>query len=123
SISIPIFTGLARLHNVHKAKLQQQIISWNEVDLKSQIYKEYTSALANYKGNYYNLQLLQRNVNLAKRVYFVVDLQYKQGIVPYLNLITAESNLITSEINYLNALFQVLSNKIDLQKAMGNITY
>jgi outer membrane protein TolC len=123
SVSIPIFTGLARLHSVHKAKLQQQIISWNEVDLKSQIYKEYTSALANYKGNYYNLQLLQRNVNLAKRVYFVVDLQYKQGIVPYLNLITAESNLITSEINYLNALFQVLSNKIDLQKAMGNITY
>ncbi|WP_426667086.1 TolC family protein [Mucilaginibacter sp. McL0603] len=123
SLSIPIFTGFARLHSVHKAKLQQQIISWNEVDLKSQIYKEYTSALANYKGNYYNLQLLQRNVNLAKRVYFVVDLQYKQGIVPYLNLITAESNLITSEINYLNALFQVLSNKIDLQKAMGNITY
>jgi outer membrane protein TolC len=123
SISIPIFTGFARLHNVHKAKLQQQIISWNEVGLKSQIYTEYTTALANYKGNYFNLQLLQKNVNLAKRVYFVVDLQYRQGIVPYLNLITAESNLITSEINYLNALFQVLSNKIDLQKAMGNITY
>ncbi len=123
SISIPIFTGFARLHNVHKAKLQQQIIGWNEVDLKSQIYTQYTTALANYKGNYYNLQVLQRNVNLAKRVYFVVDLQYRQGIVPYLNLITAESNLITSEINYLNALFQVLSNKIDLQKSMGNITY
>ena len=123
SVSIPIFTGFARLHNVHKAKLQQQIISWNEVGLKSQIYTQYTTALANYKGNYYNLQVLQRNVNLAKRVYFVVDLQYRQGIVPYLNLITAESNLITSEINYLNALFQVLSNKIDLQKAMGNISY
>jgi len=38
-------------------------------------------------------------------------------------VITAETNLINSEINYLNALFQVLSNKIDLQKAMGNITY
>jgi outer membrane protein TolC len=123
SVSIPIFTGFARLHNVHKARLQEQLINWNEVDLKSQIYKEYTTALANYKGNYYNLQLLQKNVSLAKRVYFVVTLQYKQGIVPYLNVITAESNLISSEISYLNALFQVLSNKIDLQKAMGNISY
>ena len=79
--------------------------------------------MANYKGNYYNFQLLQKNVTMAKRVYFVVTLQYKQGIVPYLNVITAESNLITSEISYLNALFQVLSNKIDLQKAMGNISY
>ncbi|MDB5118202.1 MAG: oprM 3 [Mucilaginibacter sp.] len=123
SLSVPIFTGFARLHNVRKAQLQQQSINWDETDLKLEIYKEYTTALANYKGNLYNLQLLQKNVNLAKRVYFVVTLQYKQGIVPYLNVITAESNLITSEISYLNALFQVLSNKIDLQKAMGNISY
>jgi outer membrane protein TolC len=123
SLSVPIFTGFARLNNLHKAKLQGQILDWAEKDLKSQIYTEYSSALANYKGNYYNLQLLQRNVALAKRTYFVVTLQYKQGIVPYLNVITAESNLITSEISYLNALFQVLSNKIDLQKAMGSVTY
>lgn len=123
SISIPIFTGFARTNNVKKARLQQQLLDWDEVDLKSEIYKEYTTALAGYKSNYYNLQLLQKNVTMAKRVYFVVDLQYKQGIVPYLNVITAESNLITSEISYINALFQVLSSKIDLQKSMGSITY
>jgi outer membrane protein, multidrug efflux system len=123
SFSIPIFTGFARLNNLHKAKLQAQILDWNQIDLKSNIYTQYTTALANYKGNYYNLQLLQKNVVLSKRVYFVVELQYKQGLVPYLNVITAQSNLITSEINYINALFQVLSNKVDLQKAMGQISY
>ena len=123
SFSIPIFTGFSRLNNLHKARLGQQILNWDQTDLKSEIYSEYTSALANYKGNYYNLQLLQRNVALSRRVFFVVTLQYKQGIVPYLNVITAETNLITSEINYLNALFNVLSNKIDLEKAMGNISY
>ena len=123
SFSIPIFTGFYRTNNLKRARLQEKIISWNEVDLKSQIYKEYATALGSYKGNYYNLRLLQKNVNMARRVYFVVTLQYKQGIVPYLNVITAESNLISSEISYLNALFQVLSNKIDLQKAMGNISY
>ena len=123
SFSIPIFTGFSRINNLHKAKLQRQILDWSETDLKSEIYTEYSSALGNYKGNYYNLELLQRNVALARRVYFVVTLQYKQGIVAYLNVITAESNLITAEISYLNALFQVLSNKIDLQKAMGNISY
>jgi multidrug efflux system outer membrane protein len=123
SVSIPIFTGFSRLHNLQKARLQEKIIDWDAVDLKSQIYSEYTTALASYKGNYYNLLLLQKNVTMAKRVYFVVTLQYKQGIVAYLNVITAESNLITSETSYLNALFQVLSNKIDLEKSMGNITY
>ncbi|MDB5149829.1 MAG: oprM 3 [Mucilaginibacter sp.] len=123
SFSIPIFTGFSRVHNLQKAKLQEQLIGWDETDLKLQINKEYTTALANYKGNFFNLQLLQKNVAMARRVYFVVNLQYKQGIVPYLNVITAESNLITSEISYLNALFQVLSSKVDLQKAMGSISY
>jgi outer membrane protein TolC len=123
SFSIPIFTGFSRTHNLQKAKLQQQVIGWDETDLKLQINKEYKTAMANYKGNFYNLQLLQKNVAMAKRVYFVVTLQYKQGIVPYLNVITAESNLITSETSYLNALFQLLSSKIDLEKSMGIISY
>jgi len=123
SISIPIFTGFSRVNSLHRAKLQYQLLDWAETDLKSNIYTQYTTALASYKGNLYNLELLQKNVALAKRTYFVVTLQYKQGIVAYLNVITAESNLISSEISYLNALFQVLSNKIDLEKAMGNISY
>jgi len=123
SFNIPIFTGFIRLNNLKRAKLERQIIDWQRTDLKSQIYQEYSTALANYRSNMFSLKLLQKNVALARRGYFVVTLQYKQGIVPYLNVITAESNLITSEINYLNDLFQVMSSKIDLQKAMGSITY
>jgi len=66
SLSIPIFTGFYRINNLRKAKLQWHIIDWSETDLRSQIYSEYTSALANYKGNYYNLELLQKNVTLSK---------------------------------------------------------
>jgi outer membrane protein TolC len=99
------------------------LINWDEKDLKLGLYKDYTVSLANYKSNLYSFQEQQKNVGMAKRVYFVIDLQYKQGVVAYLNVITAESNLITAEINYTNSLFQLLSSKIDLQKAMGDITY
>jgi outer membrane protein TolC len=123
SISLPIFTGFSRLENIHRSKLQEQLLDWDQVALKSQIYSEYTSALANYKSNLYNLTIMQENVVLAKRTYNIVSLQYLQGVVAYLNVITAESNLITSEIGYINALFQLLSSKIDLEKAMGMISY
>jgi outer membrane protein TolC len=64
---------------------------------------------------------MKDNVEKARRVYDIVTLQYSQGVVAYLNVIVAESNLITSEIGYKNALFQMLSSKIDLDKAMGLI--
>lgn len=123
SLDLPIFTGFARVNSVKRSRLQEKQIEWNEVSLKSQIYTEYTTALANYKSNLYNLKTLQDNVGLANKVYFIVNMQYKQGLVPYLNVITAESSLITSQINYTNALFQLLSSKVDLQKAMGIISY
>ncbi|HLK27263.1 MAG TPA: TolC family protein [Puia sp.] len=123
SLNLPVFTGFSRVKNIQRSKLQENLLDWSEVDLKLQINNEYTSALANYRGNLYNLEVVQQNVEMAKRVYFVVTLQYKQGIVPYLNVITAESNLITSQTSYINALYQVLSSKIDLQKAMGIISY
>jgi outer membrane protein TolC len=123
SINLPIFTGFARLENIHRSRLQERLLDWDEVNLKSQIYTDYTSALANYKSNLYNYEIMKDNEEKAKRVYAIVQLQYSQGIVAYLNVITAESNLISSEIGYVNALFQLLSSKIDLQKAMGVIRY
>lgn len=123
TLSVPVFTGFSRVQNVRRSKLQGQMLDWAEVNLKSSIYAEYKTALANYKSNRYNLEQMKNNVELSKRVYFVADLQYKQGLTPYLNVITAESNLRTSELTYLDALFQVLSSKIDWQKAMGDIQY
>jgi outer membrane protein TolC len=123
TFNFPIFTGFSRTENLRKSKLQEQVVNWDESKLKSQIYTEYTSALASYKSNMYNLQILKDNEMRAKDVFRIVSLQYKQGIVPYLNIIVAESNLITAEIGYINSLFQVLSSKIDLEKAIGVISY
>jgi outer membrane protein TolC len=122
SVSVPLFTGLRRSENIQKARLQGQQIDLAETGLKSLIYSEYTEALANYKSNLYDLNILQENVTMAKETYGIISLQYKQGVIAYLNVITAESNLISSEINYLNALFQVLLNKVDLEKAMGMLS-
>jgi outer membrane protein TolC len=122
TLSWPIFTGFARINNIKKARLQYDLLDWQEVELKSQIWNDYTTAMAGYKSNLYNLDISRDNVGLAKETYDIVELQYLQGVVPYLNVITAETNLISSELTYETSLFQVLSSKIDLQKAMGIIT-
>src|ERR1700757_1432320 len=122
TLTFPLFTGFRRVASIQRAKLQEQRLEWTQASLKSIIYTQYTTALANYKSNLYNLNVSRDNVTMAKDVYNIVSLQYKQGIVAYLNVITAESNLISSQINYINALFQLLSSKVDLDRAMGNIS-
>lgn len=123
TLSMPIFTGFARVQEVHRSRLVEKQLYWAGLNLNSVIYSQYTTALANYKSGVYNLGVLEKNVELSKKVFFIVNLQYKQGIIPYLNVTNAQSNMVNSGIAYLNALFQVLSSKIDLEKAMGKISY
>ena len=91
--------------------------------MQSSINTQYTQALANYKSNLNNFQVQKENLKLAKDVYSIIELQYKSGIKAYLDLITAETNLRSTQVNYLNALYQVLISKTDLQKALGTIKY
>jgi outer membrane protein TolC len=122
NFSFPLFQGFKRLENIHRSKLQESRQDWDVVNLKLEINTEYQQALANYKSNLYNLYKMQENKQLARDVYNIVKLQYREGVKTYLNVITAESDLRNSEISYLNALFQLLMSKIDLQKAMGDIS-
>jgi len=123
SISFPLFTGFSRVERLHRSSLEEDVLDLSEINLISQINKEYSTALANYKSNLYNWNLLKDNQIRAKNVYRIVSLQYAEGIIPYLNLIVAESNLITAEIGYINSLFQLLSSKVNLEKAMGEISF
>jgi len=120
-LNIPIFTGFRRNENVHKAKLQERRTDWDEINVRLVIYTQYKQALADYKSNLYYLGTQRENVEMAREVYNIVKLQYREGVKPYLDVIVAESDLQTSEINYLNALFHVLESKIDLEQAMGDI--
>jgi outer membrane protein TolC len=122
NLTIPIFTGTQRLQNLSKARLQ---VDRNDLDLvnsSNTINTEYVQSLASYKSNYTGWQLIKQNVDLAKDVYKVVSLQYREGIKTYLDVIISQSDLRTAELNYYNALFQLLSSKIDLEKSLGILT-
>lgn len=122
SLSLPIFQGTKRLQNLSKARLQVQRTDLDIVNSQNTISTQYIQALASYKSNYTNWQTLKQNVDLAKDVYNVVSLQYREGVKTYLDVIIAQSDLRTSELNYYNSLFQVLSSKIDLKKALGTLS-
>ncbi|GAB3936466.1 TolC family protein [Mucilaginibacter myungsuensis] len=121
SLTIPIFTGTRRVQNLAKAKLQVERADLDIINVRNTINTQYAQALAGYKSNYNNWKLLKQNVDLAKDVYNVVSLQYREGVKTYLDLIVSQSDLRTAELNYLNALFQLLSSKVDLQRSLGTI--
>jgi len=90
-------------------------------NLSNQIKTEYSTALADYNSSVYEWQLIRENMEMAEEVYDIIKLQYDEGIKAYVELVVAETDLQTAQINHINAFYQVLEDKLDLEKALGTI--
>ncbi len=122
-LSFPIFQGGKRFHEIEQANLELERYNYDFELLKNSVNTEYVQALSSYKSNLANFLTQKKNLSLAKEVYSTIELQYKSGVKSYLDVITAETDLRSTQVNYINALYQVLSSKLDLQKALGKIKY
>ena len=122
-LSIPIFQGGKRLQQIKQAELQVSQVDNSITSIQNNINTQYAQAMATYKSNLYNYNSLKENLSLANEVYDVIRLQYRSGIKSYLEVINAETDLRTAQINFYNALYQLLSSKVDVAQALGNIQY
>jgi len=120
-LTYPIFQGMSRFQGLSKAKLQYRRLQVGTEYLKNKISSEYTSALSEYVSNLNQMKVVRTNMGIAKKIFNTVKYQYDKGIKAYLEVIVSETDLRTAELNYLDMLFQVLSSKLDLEKALGLI--
>ncbi len=123
SVGLPIFQGGRRIQQLKIAELQVRRLDWDVAALTSSVDAEYANALANYKGNLATYQALRENEQLAGDVYRIVNLQYRSGIKTYLDVTIAEADLRTARLNVFNALYSVLTSKLDVQRALGVIQF
>jgi len=120
-LGLPVFTGFRRTYNLRRARILDQRIDQDLLNTRNQVTTEYATALANYKGYYNDYVIGRRNLELSKEVYRVVDLQYREGLKAYLDLLVAQTTLRTSQLNYYSALFQVLTSKVELLRTQGTL--
>ncbi|MBC7570408.1 MAG: TolC family protein [Spirosoma sp.] len=121
SVFLPIFQGGRRIQQTRIAELQVRRLEWDVAALSSAVDAEYAQALSAYKGNLATYLALRENEELAQDVYRIINLQYRSGIKTYLDVTVAEADLRTARINVFNALYQVITSKLDVERALGLI--
>ena len=121
-LSMPLFQGTKRIQQLKRANLLYTEMALDTLVLKNSINTAYEEALASYKSNLKALDAARENARIASEIYSTVRLQYNQGIKSYLEVIVSEADLRASRINALNALYRLLSSKLDVETALGNIS-
>jgi outer membrane protein TolC len=120
-LTFPLFQGMYKIQNLSKARLQYERLQLGMDYLKSELSSEYSLAMSAYISNLNELNISKKNVSIAKNIYNTVKFQYDKGIKAYIEVIYSETDLRNAELTYLSSLFQVLSSKVDLERALGVI--
>lgn len=121
NFSFNIFDGNKKLQNLRKSQLLETRLDWQMVELKNRINTQYQLAISAYQASVNDWMTNKENLQMSKDVYDIIQLQYNSGIKTYLELMTSDTDLKTAQINYLNSLYAVLSSKLDVEQALGNI--
>ena len=122
-LSFPIFQGTKRTQQIRQTELELKRTNYDLQALKNNVNTQFVQAMSSYKSNLVDYNILKENVAIAEEVYNTIQLQYKAGVKTYLDVIIAETDLRTAQVNYTNALFNILSSKLDVQRATGNIQF
>jgi outer membrane protein len=120
-LSFSIFEGGKRIQEIGQAKLELERTDQDLVALENSVNAEYVQALSAYKSSLTMYRILEGNLKLADDVYRTIRLQYRAGTKTYLDVITAETDLRSAQLNHTDALYEVLSSKLDVEKALGLI--
>lgn len=118
-LSVPLFTGFVNTAKIRQAKIehhQSDLTLQNAHELLKTEVKQVISALAEASQR---IQTQQNVSETAKQSYSITKYRYERGVASRLELIDAELALTTAESNYLEAVYNYQSAKIELDRTLG----
>ncbi|MDP3468114.1 MAG: TolC family protein [Daejeonella sp.] len=122
-LAVPILSGGIKLYQVRNAKLEILKTQNNLINLRNGISLEVEQAQTTYRNGLKSLENQNRNMELAQEVLRVTKIKYEQGVGSSIEVTSAETSLKEAQNNYINALYDLLINKVNMDKALGKIVY
>lgn len=118
-LNVPVFSGLMRNAKVSRAELQLETYQNQQKQLERAIMLEVNNARSSYRNAQQRVESQKKNVALAQRIYNTAQIKYKEGVGSSLEINQAESSLFQTQSNYTQALYDLLTAKSNLDKALG----
>jgi outer membrane protein len=121
NINVPIFSGFQRKYKIEQAQLNLQKAQNNIENVKQAIDFEQVATKESLKNALFNLDIQERNLDLALRVYNTTKLKFEQGLGSSFEVLQSDSDYQQAQSNYFNALYNATVAKISYQYSLGKL--
>jgi outer membrane protein len=121
SLKAPIFDGFDRKAKIDRAKIDRDRVGLQIGDFERAMMLQVMNARTTYVNARARLDDRRATVELAQRIYGTTQIKVREGVGSSLELNAAERELYTAQANFLNAVYDCLVAKADLEYALGNM--
>ncbi|MFB9844691.1 TolC family protein [Mucilaginibacter ginsenosidivorans] len=121
SLNIPIFSSGERVNQLRQSQINVQKAQNDLNNVKNAMSLEASSANITYSNNLRSLNSQKRSRELAAEVLRVSKIKYQQGVGSSIEVTQAQTDFENADNQYIQALYNALVSKVDLDKAYGKI--
>lgn len=119
NVNIPIFDGNLRKNKIKQKKQELEKIGIAREQLQMNIDLAIQNAVTQFTNAKTDLETQEENIKLAEKIYDTTKIKYKAGVGSSIEVNQAEQSLYIAQQGKLNALYNLLIAKVDLDKALG----
>lgn len=120
-LNVPIFSGFQRTNQVKQAKIGVLKAQNNLNSAKNGLKLQANSAQVTYNNGIRSLENQKRSRELAQEVLRVSKIKYQQGVGSSIEVTQAQTELEKADNEYIQALYNALVSKVDLDQAYARI--
>ena len=121
NINVPIFDGFQRSNRVKQARYELEKTANNVENLQRVIDFQREAAYNQFKNSIANLDVQERNLALAEKVYNTTKKKYEQGLGSSFDVLQTEGSYEDSQSNYFQAMYDAVIAKIAYYRSLGRL--
>lgn len=118
-VNVPIFDGFLRKANYQRASIELDKLKIQMNEFERAVSLELSNARIAFDNAKKTVDSNKKNMELAQKIYDQAQLKFKGGVGSSLEINQAETAFIQAQGNYINALYNLLLAKVDVDKALG----
>jgi len=119
SISIPIFSSGMNYSKVRQAKIAHETQLNTLADTEETLEIQHSQLRYNLTSAFESYETQKKNIEVNQRILENISKKYEQGMASSLDVTTTGTNLITAQNSYVQALMEVVTAQIALEKLLN----
>ncbi len=120
-MNIPLFSSGLRHAQTQQAYIDLKSIRNNYLLVNDQLQIQESQLRFNFANALESYENQSSSVEVSRRVNESIRRKYAQGMISGLDIVTADNNFLRAETDYISAMMQVLTARLQLEKLYGNI--